>query len=399
MPLDRRTFLKGATATALGLAAQPRRAAAAPTAEELILGARGDLRVLESKPFNAETPVTLLDGDVTPNHHHFIRNNGLVPARAPLRDLDGWTLRVDGAVDRPTEFTLQQLQKDFEARTANIVIECAGNGRAGYRPAARGNQWTLGAVGCAQWTGVLLRDVLETVDVRLNAAVHVAYEGEDRHLSGDPDKRPISRAIPIQKAIDEHTLLAWAMNGEPLPPEHGWPLRLIVPGYPGSASGKWLRRLWVRDQEHDGAKMGGLSYRMPVEPVAPGGTVDPEKTQIIELMPVKSIITHPGTGAAIKAGEPIQIRGQAWSGSGRISAVDLSWDFGHTWTSANLQGPPNPFAWQRFAKPITLPGRGYWEVWARATDETGAMQPQVVPGWNPKGYLNNAMQRIAIEVA
>ena len=399
MSVDRRTFLKGATASALGLAVSPRRATAEPSAEEMILGGKPDLRVLQSRPVNLETPVTLLDGDVTPNHHHFVRNHGLVPSRAALRDLEGWSLRVDGVVDRAAEFSLEQLQRDFPGRTANIVLECASNGRAGYRPPTRGGQWELGAVGCAQWNGVLLRDVLESVDVRLNDAVHVAFEGEDRHLSGDPDKLPLSRAIPFQKAVDGHTMLAWAMNGEPLPPEHGWPLRLVVPGYPASASGKWLRRLWVRDQEHDGAGMGGLSGRMPTRPVPPGGAVNPEHTRIIEEMPVKSIITHPATGHAVAAGEPVQIRGQAWSGAGRITGVDLSWDFGHTWTRANLQAPPNPFAWQRFARPITLPGPGYWEVWARATDETGAMQPQVVPGWNPKGYLNNAMQRIAIEVS
>ncbi len=397
MILDRRSFLQGVTAAAVGLAA-PRRAAAEPSPEELILGGKPDLRIHQARPVNAETPVTLLDGDVTPNHHHFVRNHGLVPARAPLRDLDGWSLTVDGVVDRPTAFTLEQLQEDFPSRTANVVLECAGNGRAGYRPQTKGTPWTLGAVGCAQWTGVLLRDVLDTLDVRLNDAVHVAFEGEDRHLSGDPGKQALSRAIPFQKAVDGHTMLAWAMNGEPLPAEHGWPLRLIVPGYPGSASGKWLRRLWVRDQEHDSEGMGGLSYRMPRHPVAPGGAVDPEQMQVIEQMPVKSIITHPGTGVGVAAGEPLQIRGQAWSGAGRITAVDLSWDFGNTWTAANLQAPPNPYAWQRWARPITLPGPGYYELWARATDETGAMQPQVVPGWNPRGYLNHAMQRIAIQV-
>lgn len=398
MSVDRRTFLKGTAATALGLAVHPGQAAAEPTAEDTVLATRSDLTVLQTRPVSAETPVTLLDGDLTPNHHHFVRNHGLIPQRANLRDLDGWTLTVDGAVDRPSQLTLEQLKEDFPTRVANVVLECAGNGRAGFRPPAKGTPWTLGAVGCAQWTGVLLSDLLERMDVQLQKAVHVAWEGEDRHLSGDPDKLPISRAIPFQKAIDGHTMVAWAMNGEPLPPEHGWPLRLIVPGYPGSASGKWLRRLWIRDQEHDGAKMGGLSYRMPNRPVAPGGAVDPEQTSIIEQMPVKSIITHPGTGHTVAAGESIQIRGQAWSGAGRITAVDLSWDFGHTWFPANLQDPPNPYAWQRFATPITLPGPGYWELWARATDETGATQPQVVPGWNPGGYLNNAMQRIALTV-
>ncbi len=396
--IDRRSFLKGAALSTAGLAIATRATAAEPTPEETILAGAADLRVHSDRPVVAESPVTLLDGDTTPNHHHFVRNNGLVPQRAVLRDTSDWTLTVDGEVDRPTQFSLDQIQSRFSAHTASLVIESAGNGRAGFRPAARGIPWTLGGVGCATWTGVLLRDLLEGVDYR-GSCTHVAFYGEDTHLSGDAARSPLSRAIPIEKALDGHTMVAWAMNGEPLPAEHGFPLRLVVPGYPGSASGKWLKRLWLRDQQHDGQGMEGLSYRMPLHPLKPGDELDPAQTRIIQQMPVKSLFTAPASGVRVAAGESLQLRGQAWSGAGRIEAVDLSWDFGQTWIKANLQEPPNPYAWQRFAKPITLPGPGYYEIWARATDVTGATQPQVVPGWNPQGYLNNAMHRIAVEVS
>lgn len=393
--IDRRTFLRGAALSTAGLAIATRASATEPTPEETILGGKTGLRVHSERPVVLETPTTLLDGDTTPNHQHFVCNHGLVPPRAVLRDTADWTLTVDGEVDRPTPFTLEQLQSRFSAHTASLVIESAGNGRAGYRPAAQGTPWTLGGVGCATWRGVLLRDLLEGVDYR-GACTHVAWEGEDRSLTGEG--APISRSIPIEKALDGHTMVAWAMNGEALPPEHGFPLRLVVPGYPGSASGKWLKRLWLRDQEHDGATMAGLQYRMPTRPLKPGGELDPAHTRIITEVPVKSMFTAPASGARVAAGESLQLRGQAWSGAGRIERVDLSWDFGQTWIAANLQEPPNPFAWQRFAKPITLPGPGYYELWARATDVRGATQPQVVPGWNPLGYLNNAMHRIAVEV-
>ena len=365
--------------------------------KSIVIEGKEGLTVLNDRPINAETPIALLDEDVTGNAVHFIRNNGLVPERATTRDLSGWSLEVDGFVRRSLKLTLSDLKERYTIQTALLHIECGGNGRAGFRPPAAGNQWKLGAVGCASYTGVRLKDVLE--DAGLDArAVYVAYYGEDLHLSGDPDAVPISRGIPIAKALDPWTLLAWEMNGEPLPAQHGFPLRLVAAGYPASVSGKWLKRLWVRDRVHDGPKMGGYSYRVPRHPVEPGADVPEEAMEIIEAMPVKSMITRPLTGVAVASGEALALGGHAWCGDGPVSAMHVSHDFGATWTEAELRAAKNPFAWQHWSATIRFETPGHYEVWARATDHAGRQQPMVVPGWNPRGYLNNAMHRIAVRV-
>jgi DMSO/TMAO reductase YedYZ molybdopterin-dependent catalytic subunit len=295
------------------------------------------------------------------------------------------------------KLTLEELKRRFAPRTMQLVVECGGNGRAGFWPPASGNQWKLGAVGCPMYTGVRLKDVLESAGVK-PSAVYVGYYGEDPHLSGDPDKVPISRGIPMAKALDDATLLVWDMNGEPLPAQHGFPLRLVAPGYPGSVSGKWLTRLWVRDRVHDGEKMGGYSYRVPRHPVEPGADVPESEMAIIEAMPVKSIITRPATGLEHGADRPLALRGHAWCGDGEVAAMHVSIDFGQSWMQASLAPPRNAFAWQRWNAEVRFPSTGHFEVWARATDHAGRQQPMVVPGWNPRGYLNNAMHRIAVKV-
>lgn len=363
----------------------------------LTIPGKDGVRVLNDRPINAETPVTLLDDNITPNARHFVRNNGIVPERAHSGSLDGWSLTIDGEVDKPLTLSLADLKSRFKKHKAALVLECGGNGRAGYNPPAQGNQWTLGAVGCARYVGVRLCDVLNAAGVK-SSAVYIGYESEDLHLSRDPAKQAISRGVPIAKALDEHTMLAWEMNGEPLPALHGFPLRLICPGWPASTGGKWLRRIWVRDRVHDGAKMTGYSYRMPKNPVAPGSDVPEEDMEIIEAMPVKSIVTRPGTGIVARLVESLKLRGHAWSGYGPVAAMHVSVDFGATWIEAALKKPENPYAWQHWDASVTFPKAGYYEVWARATDDQGRMQPMLVPGWNPRGYLNNAMQRIAVEV-
>ncbi len=370
------------------LAAQPR---------SFTTDGKEGLTLLNDRPVNAETPVALLDDTLTSNARHFIRNNGLVPERARNQDTQGWSLVVDGEVERSLELTLDQLKSRYPNRREALVLECAGNGRAGFHPAASGNQWTLGAVGCALYTGVRLKDVLVDAGVK-SSAVYLAYYGEDLHLSGDPDAVVISRGVTIKKALDQQTLLAWEMNGAPLPAQHGFPLRLVVPGWPASASGKWLRRLWVRDRVHDGPKMTGASYRVPKYPVLPGTEVPEGDMVIIEAMPVKSVITHPASGVSHTVGASLVLRGHAWCGDGPVEGMHLSWDFGATWTPALLAEPRNPFAWQRWEASVSFPTPGHYEVWARATDHRSRMQPMVVPGWNPRGYLNNAMHRIAVNV-
>ncbi len=370
-------------------------AALAQSAEAFELPGKDGLIVLNDRPINAETPPWLLDDDVTPASRLFVRNNGIPPQAV---DADTWRLEVAGeACVEPRSFSIADLREQFEHHTYQLVLECGGNGRSEFNPPASGNQWTTGAVGCPSWTGVRLRDVLEVCGIADNA-VYVGYYGADTHLSGDPGKHPISRGVPMRKALEDETLLAWAMNGEPIPALHGYPLRMVCGGWPASTCGKWVNRIVVRDRVHDGAKMGGSSYRVPCDPVAPGTVVPDEDMCIIESMPVKSLITFPQSGLVASRGEKVQVRGHAWAGDGAVRQVALSRDFGATWEDAQVADPPNRLAWQRWRAELSFAEKGYYEIWARATDDSGISQPMVLPGWNPKGYLNNACQRIAIQV-
>jgi sulfite oxidase len=278
-----------------------------------------------------------------------------------------------------------------------IQLECGGNGRSEYNPPAKGNQWRVGAISCAEWTGVRLRDVLEYVGVK-NDAVYIGYYGADTHVSGDPKKVVISRGVPIAKAMENESLIAYAMNGKDIPPLHGYPLRLVTGGWPASTCGKWLNRIVIRNQVHDGPKMTGMSYRVPGYPVAPGTNVPKEDMVIIESMPVKSLVTYPKTGTVASLGDTIEVRGHAWAGDLAVKSVDVSIDFGSTWQPCSLKAPRNRLAWQNWSAQVKFPQAGYYEIWARATDEGGKMQPMVVPGWNPRGYLNNACHRVAVKV-
>lgn len=354
-----------------------------------------EMIVHNNRPWNMETPVHLLDDPFTPIEKMFVRNNGITPTNL---NPDEWTLTIEGeAIPTPKTYTLKDLKTKFQHYTYALVLECGGNGRSEMNPPATGNQWGFGAVNCGQWTGVRLKDVLEDAGVQENA-VYVGYYGTDKHLSGDANKVVISRGVPISKAMEDETLIAFALNGNEIPIIHGYPLRLVVGGWPASASGKWLHKLVVRDKVHDGPKMEAPSYSVPKYPVEPGTDVPKEDMMIIESMPVKSIITYPKTGAIVKQGQTIPIRGHAWAGDLEVQQVEISTDHGQTWTTANLHKPTNRLAWQNFDISLSISDPGYYEIWVRATDENGKAQPMVVPGWNPRGYLNNATHRIAVKV-
>ncbi len=363
---------------------------------EKLPGKSEALTILNRKPWNAETPPHLLDPEVTPANVMFVRNNGIPPTEF---DLDNWTLTIEGeAAAQQKTFTLKELYDNFTHYTYDLTLECGGNGRSEFNPPAKGNQWGLGAVACTRWTGVRLKDVLNAVGVK-NSAVYIGYYGADTHLSGDTSKTVISRGVPIKKAMEDESLIAWAMNGEAIPKMNGYPLRLVIGGWPASVSGKWLTKIAIRDKEHDGPKMGGQSYRVPKYPVPPGTKVPDEDMKIIESMPVKSIVTYPKTGAIIGKGKSFEVRGHAWAGDLIVKSVMVSIDFGVSWTKCELNPPKNRLAWQRWKTELTLPGYGYYEIWARAMDEKGKVQPMILPGWNPKGYLNNACHRIAVKQA
>ncbi|MBL4586865.1 MAG: sulfite oxidase [Flavobacteriales bacterium] len=354
-----------------------------------------DMVILNDRPWNIESMPHLLDDRITPNEKMFIRNNGIIPEDI---DVSKWTLTIDGeSVTSPKTYTLSDLKNKFTQHTYQLTLECGGNGRKEFNPPAKGNQWADGAISCAEWTGVRLADVLKDVGIKSNA-VYIGYYGADVHLSGNPHKTVISRGAPMSKAMQEETLLAFKMNGEDIPLAHGYPLRLVAGGWPASVSGKWLKRIAVRNIVHDGPKMEAPSYRVPCEAVAPGEKVIKEDMCIIESMPVKSLITYPKTGAMLNLGTQLEIRGHAWAGELEVSKMEYSIDFGSSWKECPVEKPANRLAWQHFKAQVSFPEKGYYEVWARATDSNGKQQPMVLPGWNPKGYLNNACYRIAVKV-
>jgi DMSO/TMAO reductase YedYZ molybdopterin-dependent catalytic subunit len=405
--LNRRGFLKQTGLTALGTALGSQIVFAhkmPPGYIPLFLDEKDALKdkntemiVQGDRPWNVESPVHLLDDRITPVEKMFIRNNGLVPEKI---DVANWTLTIDGeSVKAPKTYTLADIKKRFKQYSYQLVLECGGNGRSGFQPQASGNQWGQGAVHCATWTGVRLKDILADVGLKSDA-VYIGYHGKDLHLSRDPKKEAISRGVPIAKALEDETLVAWQLNGKDIPEFHGYPLRLVIGGWPASVSGKWLSTISVRNKIHDGAKMEGHSYRMPRNPVAPGEDVPQtdEYFKIIESMPVKSLITYPKSGAMIDAQTELALRGHAWAGDQAVRKVEVSIDFGATWTACKLEAPANRLAWQHWNTKIKFPVKGYYEVWARATDDKGKSQPMISPAWNPGGYLNNACERIAVKV-
>lgn len=411
--LDRRGFLAraGLAGAALGSgtvmtagsvraqAAKPSEAAtpaAADSASFAFEGKDSRLTSLGDRPLVAETPAHLLDDDTTPISKFFIRCNGQVPEAAA--DWENWSLTIDGEVEVPLVLSIKELKERFKPMTYRMVLECGGNGRSFFQPPARGNQWTNGGAGCAEWTGIPLNEVLRAAKVKPSAQ-YTAHHGADPHLSGDAKKESLSRGMPVAKAMEEHNLLVFAMNGEPLPNIHGAPLRLVVPGWPGSLSHKWLTRITLRDREHDGQGMTGHSYRLPERPLVPGSKGDGVPFRILESMPVRAVTTSPANGTRLPAGaHDLDLRGAAWGGDVPIARVDVSIDGGQTWIEAKLAALRNRYDWHRWTARLRLPSDGYYEIFARATDANGRSQPPLATNWNPQGYGGNAQHRIAILV-
>lgn len=358
----------------------------------LLKTAKPRLRVLDDEALNAEPAADQLDAALTPVADFFVRNNGWLPD-AFAGEPGEWTLRLDGLVETPRAWTLGELRASFEWASVTSVLECAGYGRTGFDPPTDGVPWGRGPVGCARWTGVRLADVLAAAGVQPNA-VYTAHHSADRSVDGDGPA--ISRGIPIEKASAPETLLAFEMNGEPLPFLHGGPLRLVVPGYPGSAWQKWLSRLELRDREHDGEKMRGTDYRLPRVAIRPGEPADESLFDVITDVPVNALITAPAEGFV--ASGPIEVRGFAWSGHVPLRSVDISADGGENWVTAELEDETERFAWRRF-RATFRPAGGPVVILARAADAQGRAQPLTSAPWNPRGYCNNGAHRVHGEVA
>ncbi len=370
----RRLFAGGArvgAAAAAGLlahrAALP--APAAPPAQE----AETPLRVFEASPLNAGTPLELLEGYLTPNRLFFVRNHFAVPTIS----LAEWTLTVEGAVERPLTLDLDDLRR-LPSRSQITLIECAGNGRSGFQPRAEGTQWDTSAVGVAEWTGVSVATVLERAGLRSDA-VEIVFQGGDN--------RAFQRSLTRAHALEPEVLLAWAMNGEPLPPEHGYPLRLVVPGWIGVASVKWLTHI-----EAVTAPFEGFYQRQRYVIERADATGEPEPAT---WLPVRANVARPVANTTLRAG-PQLISGFAYSGRGRIASVEVSTDGGARWAPAELAPPNERWAWTRFQYVWdAAPGR--YTILARATDEVGNTQPDRVE-WNRFGYGYNAPWPVPVAV-
>lgn len=361
----------------------------------LEMAGKARLIVLGERPLVAETPEHLLDDDVTPADKFFIRNNGQIP-EAHAGDPRAWRITVEGEVNTRLDLSLGDLESRFEVVTRRLQMECGGNGRAAFSPQTSGNQWGNGAISNAEWTGVRLRDVLRAAGLK-ETGRYTGHHGVDNHLSAQG--QAISRGMRIAKAMDEDTLICFRMNGAPIPHIHGAPVRLIVPGWPGSLSQKWFNRIEILAEPHRGRGMGGTSYRMPVRPIVPGSRNDGRDFADMESMPVRSVLTSHAHGARLPAGtRQVELRGAAWAGDLTVSAVHASVDFGATWQQVQLGQPANRHAWQRWTGRVTLPSDGYFEIWYRATDSQGRMQPHAAPNWNPQGYGANPVSRVAILV-
>ncbi|MGQ0734470.1 MAG: sulfite oxidase [Acidobacteriota bacterium] len=389
MPLTRRDVLSlAASAGAVGAVAHLTPwASLAAQARSTVAAGKEKLLVRSLRPPDYESPVALLDSWITPVEHFYVRCHLPVP---PGLDASSWTLSIDGEVDSAITISVDDLRRLPEA-SVTTALECAGNGRAFFDPPVAGIQWAKGAIGNARWTGVRLADVLKRVGVR-SSARFLIMNGADRPLGTMPD---FVRQLPIEKALHPDTLIAWEMNGQPLTPLHGFPLRAIVPGWEGAYYVKWLTHLRVADAESDSFWVT-TAYRYPVKRVAPGAAVDAKDMAPLTGLVVKSLITRPLDGATLGAGK-VAVAGFAWAGETDVARVDVSTDHGATWQRARLVGDQAKYAWRRFEYTFEATRPESCLILSRATDAAGRTQP-MTPPWNPSGYLWNAPDDVRIEV-
>ncbi len=329
---------------------------------------------LSREPLNAETPLERQVGAITPTPRHYVRDHFAIP-EAPRH------LRINGAVRTPLQLTLDDI-RSLPPRSLAVTLECAGNGRAFLDPPVAGEQWGTGAVSTAEWTGTPLRSVLEMAGPRASA-VEVLCVGADAGAPADLGIRiAYERSLPIADALRDDVLLAYAMNGDDLPPEHGAPLRLVVPGWYGMASLKWLARLSLIERKFDGF----FQVKRYVVGDRPLREIEP-----------RALIASPRNGERLPA-HSFVARGYAWSGRGDLARVEVSADGGRTWRDATLASALSRYAWQQWHATIAAPASGRLTLLARAITAAGQAQPlEQVRG--ALGYANNAARLVTIEIA
>ena len=349
-------------------------------------GKRADMLEHESDPYNAEPPLAALAGQpVTATDTFYSRNHGPVPDI----DADAWRLVVDGLVHTPLELSLADLAARFAERTVSATLQCAGNRRSGLiavRDIPGEDPWRGGATSTATWTGVRLSDVLTAAGLAGDAA-HVCFAAPDVTSLADPPQA-FGGSVPVAKATSAEVLLAWAMNGQSLPRVHGAPLRVVVPGWVGARSVKWLTRITVTTQPSDNY-FQATAYRL-LPPDADPDSAGPDDGLSLGPVAHNCEILLPCDGQRIEPG-PTTITGYAYAGQDRaVARVDVSLDAGATWMQAQLDAPDGPWTWQHWRLDADLP-LGDVRILARAWDTTGALQPEHAADlWNPKGYVNNS---------
>jgi DMSO/TMAO reductase YedYZ molybdopterin-dependent catalytic subunit len=341
-------------------------------------------KVVTAVPENSETPLEGVRSWVTPNRLFFVRNHFPVP----VLDLDSWKLSVGGCVERPMEWSWDDLGA-LPERSVFATVECAGNGRSFLQPHVHGVQWGAGAIGHAEWTGVPLRLVLQRAGL-MPGAVEVLFEGADVGSEADhPEPMAFARSLPLAKALDPDTLLATRMNGELLEPTHGFPVRLLVPGWYGVASVKWLRRVEVLREPFRG-------YFQTTKYTVQRPTADGLKPVVVGPMAAKSEIVRPRAGEVLGVGTN-RLFGVAWAGPEAVARVEVSTDSGWSWNDAELIGPRAAYSWTlwEYLWEVAEPGR--YELLARAASTAGQVQPREHDPLNG-GYLIHHSRPTAVEV-
>jgi DMSO/TMAO reductase YedYZ molybdopterin-dependent catalytic subunit len=386
---SRRDFLKKVSGAAIIAGAAPSMLAwALPQGSVVDLPGEEGMILRSYRFVDLESPVEYLNTWLTPVPHFFVRNHMHEPSELDPAD---WRLSLGGEVEKPFTLTLAELSK-LETHSVVNTLECAGNGRSLHRPQVPGVQWGKGAVGTARFSGPRLRDVLQRSAVK-STGKHVMFRGLDEVPGKVP---PFIRSIPIEKALDPDTLIATHMNGSPLTKHHGFPARVLVPGWIGAASCKWITEIKVLDREFAGNFMSP-GYRMPNEPVKPGDTVKPEDTRPLTALSVKSVISGPSEGARLRIGK-VAVHGVAWAGEADIVKAEISTDGGTTWIPATLAHEQAHYAWRLWSYDWKVSKTGDYTIMSRATDSQGRTQP-TTPLWNPSGYLYNAVDQVNIHVA
>ena len=340
------------------------------------------MRVMTKRPLNAETPRENLRTWITDNDVFFKRNQGQfmdVPIKLPE-----WQLNIEGLVEKKLRLTFDDLERLPKVEVAN-TLECSGNSRSLLKQKAAGNPWTIGGVGNAVWGGIWLRELLEKASLQ-DKAEHVSFEGLDKPLGSAGIK--FIRSIPIEKAMSS-TLLAYEMNGQPLPLEHGFPVRALALGWTGANCVKWVHKITVLDRPYEGFFMDNV-YR-----VFQKGE-DPKAGEVVKDIDIKSIIVEPANEASFSAGI-VPVRGSAYAGEAVIQKVEISVDDGQTWKPAKLIGLQQPYAWRHWEYIWQAKQRGDFTIMARATDTDGRRQPETAR-WNMLGYGNNGIREHAVRV-